>query len=159
MTMMLAAILVQAGPASATAEPPATPVTQAAQATPAWLAGCWEEVSDRGWAEECWTVPRDGMALGSGRTGKGDKVRSWEAMQMIPGRDGVLTFWGSPFGRNRVAFPAETVSENELVFANPAHDYPQRIRYWREGDRLMAETSLSDGSRAYRWSFKRMGGE
>ncbi len=41
------------------------------------------------------------------------------------------------------------------LFANAAHDYPQRIRYWREGETLNAEISLLDGSKAMRWQYKR----
>ena len=45
-----------------------------------------------------------------------------------------------------------------IEFSNPAHDYPQRIRYWREGDTLHAEIALLDGSRAVQWSYAPMGG-
>ena len=40
-----------------------------------------------------------------------------------------------------------------MTFVNETHDYPQRIRYWREGMALNAETSLMDGSSAERWSY------
>jgi len=39
------------------------------------------------------------------------------------------------------------------VFENRDHDYPQRIRYWREGEVLMAEISLADGSKPMRWRY------
>lgn len=48
--------------------------------------------------------------------------------------------------------------ERMIEFANPAHDYPQRIRYWREGNRLKARISLMDGSKAEDWDYGRMGG-
>jgi hypothetical protein len=41
----------------------------------------------------------------------------------------------------------------DIIFANPAHDYPQRIRYWREGRLLMAETSKMDGSETQSWTY------
>jgi hypothetical protein len=41
------------------------------------------------------------------------------------------------------------------VFADPGHDYPQRIRYAREGDRMTAEISLMDGSRGQGFAFRR----
>ncbi|MGY4397037.1 hypothetical protein ACVWZA_002228 [Sphingomonas sp. UYAg733] len=37
-----------------------------------------------------------------------------------------------------------------------AHDYPQRIRYWREGKILNAKISLSYGSKRMRWSYSAM---
>lgn len=47
--------------------------------------------------------------------------------------------------------------EGEIVFADPAHDYPQRIRYWRDGAMLRAEISKMDGSRVNRWAYVPMG--
>ncbi|MBH0014602.1 hypothetical protein I6F66_21375, partial [Pseudoalteromonas sp. NZS100_1] len=41
----------------------------------------------------------------------------------------------------------------DISFANPDHDYPQRIRYWREGRLLMAETAMMDGSNAQNWTY------
>ena len=41
-----------------------------------------------------------------------------------------------------------------IEFTNPAHDYPQRIRYWREGDKLIAEIALIDGKRAVSWTYE-----
>jgi hypothetical protein len=43
-----------------------------------------------------------------------------------------------------------------LRFENRGHDYPQVVRYWREGDVLMAEISLADGSKPNRWKYKRV---
>ena len=44
-----------------------------------------------------------------------------------------------------------------MTFVNPGHDYPQRVRYWREGGALKAEISLIDGSNAMQFTFARMG--
>jgi hypothetical protein len=49
---------------------------------PGWMAGCWEQRSGDKWTEECWTAPRAGIMLGSGRSGKGDALREWEVMQI-----------------------------------------------------------------------------
>lgn len=121
---------------------------------PGWMAGCHTETKGEQWTEECWTAPRAGIMLGSGRSGKGEALRSWESMRIERGADGVLTFWGSPGGAKPVAFRMERATATEIVFANPAHDYPQRIRYWRDGKVLNAEVSLSDGSKAMRWAYR-----
>ena len=128
-------------------------------ALPGWMAGCWEEKAGDGWTEECWTSPRGGIMLGSGRSGTGGVLRSWEVMQieMIETDDPVidpLTFYGAPEGKNRTAFSwVRDSTEPGVTFVNTAHDYPQRIRYWRDGQYLMAETSLADGSKARRWRY------
>lgn len=121
---------------------------------PGWMAGCHVETKGEQWAEECWTSPRAGIMLGSGRAGKGETLRSWEAMRIERGPDGVLTFWGSPSGKQPVPFRMERATETEIIFVNPAHDYPQRIRYWQDGRRLNAEISLKDGSKAMRWQYR-----
>jgi hypothetical protein len=126
---------------------------------PGWMAGCWEQRSGERWAEECWTAPRGGMMLGTGRAGVGEQVSSWETMRIARGEtgtDGVplpMAFVGAPSGLGWTVF-AWSPSEGEGVeFANAAHDYPQRIRYWREGDKLRARISVLDGSRAVEWTY------
>ena len=49
-------------------------------------------------------------------------------------------------------------SEQAIEFANPAHDYPQRIRYWKTDQGISAETALADDSKPDRYDFKPMGG-
>ncbi|QNA86941.1 hypothetical protein G4G27_11710 [Sphingomonas sp. So64.6b] len=136
--------------AAASAAGPAT------NGAPIWLAGCWVQQVAQKWTEECWTPPRAGMMLGSGRSGVGPRLKSWEANQILPDADGKLVFWASPGGGTRVAFPLLSQGANEIVFANAAHDYPQRIRYWREGKALNAEISLTDGSKSMRWHYSAM---
>ena len=124
-------------------------------AAPAWMAGCWSQNKAPKWTEECWMGPRGGVMLGAGRAGAGDKLNEWEAMQIIPGADVKLVFWASPDGGARVSFVEVSHGPTEIVFANAGHDYPQRVRYWREGATLNAEVSLLDGSKAMRWQYKR----
>lgn len=131
----------------------AAPVGAREAVLPGWMAGCWTEAKGDRWSEECWTAPRAGSMLGSGRTGHGEQLRNWEVMQILTGKDGKLAFWGAPQGAERTAFALVTQTASEIVFANPAHDYPQRIRYWREGELLNAETALADGSKAMRWRY------
>jgi len=128
-------------------------------ALPDWMAGCWEHRSQDRWTEECWTVPRGGIMLGSGRSGTGGVLDSWEVMQieLVETDDPVidpLTFYGAPKGQNRTAFSWDRSSKAPgITFVNAGHDYPQRIRYWRDGKDLMAEVSLAGGSKAQRWRY------
>jgi hypothetical protein len=54
-----------------------------------------------------------------------------------------------------VTFGWSPSNEAGVTFFNVAHDYPQRIRYWREGDVLNAEIALKDGSKPMRWVYHR----
>ena len=130
---------------------------------PGWMAGCWEQRSGEKWTEECWTAPRAGIMLGSGRSGTGGVLGSWEVMQIEVVETGdpavsPVTFYGAPGGKNRTPFAwLRGSKEPGMTFINAGHDYPQRIRYWREGEELRAETSLIDGTKAMRWRYRRSG--
>ena len=135
--------------AAAAAEPPPLP---------SFLAGCWEQRrANESWTEECWTGPRGGLMIGSGREGKGDTVRHWEWMRIERAADGALTFYGSPKGAPAVGFKATETSATSITFVNASHDYPQRVRYEQTADGLNAEVSLSDGSKPNRWVYLRIG--
>jgi hypothetical protein len=128
-------------------------------ALPNWLHGAWiQEGSDGQWADEYWTPPRGGLMIGAARMGRGDRVDLFEHTRIVRLPDGQLVFYGQPFGREAAAFPLVASDAAMMEFANAAHDYPQRIRYWREGTELRARVSLMDGSRAQEWRYRMMGG-
>ena len=129
----------------------------AALPMPSFLAGCWEQRKGERWTEECWTGPRGGLMIGSGRIGKGDKVNHWEWMRIERGADGVLTFYGSPKGAPAVGFEATEASDQKITFVNASHDYPQRVRYVAAAGGIDAEVSLANGSKPQRWRYRRPG--
>lgn len=132
---------------------PAQPGGPAAR-LPAWLAGYWQAQDGVAWADEMWNGPRGGSMQGIGRAGAGPQTQSWEAMRIATGPEGGLVFYAQPRGGAATAFPAVSIGEDAIEFANPRNDYPQRIRYWRQGQLLMAEISRIDGSDAQRWNFR-----
>lgn len=127
----------------------------AKEGLPGWMAGAWQQANGDRWTEEYWSPPRAGLMLGAGRSGKGETLGDWEATRIEIADNGKPVFIASPGGAAPVRFPLVRTDEWEIVFANPAHDYPQRIRYWRDGDALMAEIALADGSRARQWRYNR----
>jgi hypothetical protein len=131
----------------------ALPAQGRAGELPDWLTGEWVQKRDDRWTEEVWTLPRGGVMIGVGRTGRGEKLQSWEVMRIVRAADGSLAFHGAPEGGPATIFPAIAEGVRDISFANPTHDYPQRIRYWREGRLLMAETANMDGSRAQNWTY------
>lgn len=134
----------------------ATPAMAAGPAMPGWLTGCWAEEKGPNWTEECWSGPRAGNMLGGSRNGRGEQLHNWEVMQIEQATDGKITLYAQPKGAPRSDFPMESIGDREITFLNTAHDYPQRIRYWRVGMDLNAEISLADGSKAIRWRYKRL---
>ncbi len=99
-----------------------------------WLAGCWEGKLGSTVVEEQWMKPAGGAMLGLGRNVAGVKTTMMEFL-LISKREGVLTYsvqlrHGGPVTHFKLA----RASENEVVFENPEHDFPQRILYRREPD-------------------------
>lgn len=130
----------------AAADPPPLPV---------FMAGCWERSNGERWTQECWMEPRAGLMLGTSREGKGSELVIWEWMRIEQSADGSITFYASPRGAPPSGFQARTVTADSIEFANPAHDYPQRIRYWIAEGNLEAEISRIDGTDPSRWSYRR----
>ncbi len=124
------------------------------RALPDWLAGSWRMEQGSDWADEMWMQPRGGMMLGLGREGFGPQVQLWETMRIAVKPDGKVSFYAQPRGGPPTEFPMVAVSAESVEFANPANDYPQRIRYWRQGQLLMTEISRLDGGDLQRWNYR-----
>jgi len=125
---------------------------------PSWMTGCWEMRNGERWAEECWTAPRGGQMLGSGRTGDASGVRSFEFMRIE--REGeTLAFRAAPGGQGWTSFASTPDAGDGVTFVNAENDYPKRVRYWREGGELRAEISQLDGSHVIHFAFRSMNGQ
>ncbi len=126
---------------------------------PGWMSGAWEQDRLRWGLVRRILVPaarRPHDRRGAYRQGHYG-VTVFEHMRIIQKDDGTLVFFAQPFGRPAAEFPMVDRGNATIEFANPAHDYPQRIRYWREGDRLRARISRMDGSNAEEWDYGPMG--
>ena len=124
---------------------------------PEWMTGAWAHTDGESWADEYWTPPRAGIMIGASRAGEGEKLQFWEHMRIVREADGKLAFWAISADQKPVRFVATRKAATEIVFENAAHDYPQRIRYWREGKELKAQISLMDGSQPMDFSWGMMG--
>jgi len=140
--------------ACAFAASPAVAAGPAAPSLPAWLAGTWAMEQGAAWADEVWTGPRGGMMLGLARSGFGPDVESWESLRIVLKPGGALVYVVQAKGGTAVEFPLAVASASAVEFANPGHAFPQRIRFWREGQLLMSEASKMDGSEAVRMNFR-----
>ncbi|MBB6426622.1 DUF6265 family protein [Sphingopyxis sp. JAI128] len=120
-----------------------------------WLAGDWASEADGRWTEESWTAPRGGVMLGHSRSGRGEELREYEFIRIAADGDGVIAYIAMPQGGAPVAFRLVRQEVSSAIFENPAHDYPQRIAYVRDGDTLTATISAIDGSKPRRWTYRR----
>jgi Domain of unknown function (DUF6265) len=124
---------------------------------PGWMTGAWAGGEGEAWVDEFWTNPRGELMIGAGRAGQGNKLMSFEHMRIERESDGTLVFWALPGGKNATRFVAVHADGDDVIFENAANDYPQRVRYWREGKELKAQISLIDGSKPMDFSWKMMG--
>ncbi len=120
-----------------------------------WLAGDWASEADGRWTEESWAPPRGGMMIGYSRSGRGADLREFEFIRIIRGDDGALAYIAQPQGGAPVAFRLAKSDKARATFENPAHDYPQRIEYVRDGDTMTATISAIDGTKPRRWTYRR----
>jgi hypothetical protein len=116
-----------------------------------WMSGCWENAD--GDYREVWSAPDHGYLFGYALALKDDRVSFFEQSRIDPGKG--FTFNAYPAGKGPSLFREIERGASHIVFADPGHDYPQRIRYAREGDRMTAEISLIDGSRGQGFAFRR----
>ena len=105
----------------------------------AFLAGCWRSEKGGRVVEEHWLAPAGGTLMGVGRTVSAGKTTEHEFLQIRDLADG-LTYIAKPSGQPEASFRATSKSAGEIVFENPAHDFPQKITYRLTGDTLMART-------------------
>ena len=103
----------------------------------AWLQGCWQMDAGARVVEEQWMAPRGGVMLSMGRTVRDGKLVEYESV-VLREVDGRLAYEAHPSGQPSVVFMSTTVDASTVTFENPAHDYPQRVGYKRDGDSLLA---------------------
>jgi hypothetical protein len=102
-----------------------------------WLAGRWCSNGDGRQIEEVWLAEAGATALGLSRTVRGQKLESFEYMRIVS--DGKAAhFHVQPNGAPPTVFSQAGRGQGWIRFENPEHDFPNRIEYRREGDRLHA---------------------
>jgi len=129
-----------------------------------WLAGYWLSCEGGRDVAETWSERRGGVMMGYTIT-TGRNSFSWEQMRIeagLPGGGGggdggdvgEPSFVAQPRGAERgVAFRLVRSGPREAVFENLAHDFPQRVIYRREGDRLTGRIEGA-GGQAMEWNYR-----
>ncbi len=102
-----------------------------------WLAGCWSQDGQEAGSVEQWTAPAGGTMLGMNRTVSGGKTVAFEYLRIVEEEGGWIVLIASPSGQETARFNMVSMSENDVVFENKEHDFPQRIIY-----RLVASGKL-----------------
>jgi hypothetical protein len=102
-----------------------------------WMAGHWAATIDGVAMEELWLPPSGGLMLGMHRDVKGGRAISFEFLRIALTKEGIA-YVSQPGGQPPTPFRLVESGARRAVFANPEHDFPQRILYWMKGAQLCA---------------------
>ncbi len=111
-----------------------------------WLAGCWSSEGAEHGSAEHWMAPAGGTMLGMARTVRDGQTVAYEWLRIVETPNGSLRYLARPDGGAETRFElverqGGAGQDEAVAFANPDHDFPQRIAYRRSGTRLEAEIS------------------
>lgn len=110
----------------------------------AWLAGPWKLVRGATVIEEQWTQPGGATMIGMSRTQAKGKTAAFEFLR-IEERDGKLVYIAQPQGGPATEFVATSLTPDGVLFENPNHDFPKKIRYRRVSEKCVT-ASIEDAS-------------
>lgn len=102
-------------------------------------------------------APRGGVMIGMSRTVREGKLIEHEFIRLIE-REGRLVYRAMPSRQAPTEFTSTVASDTLMIFENPAHDFPQRMIYRRQGsDSLTAriEGPGTGGTRGVDFRFAR----
>ena len=119
-----------------------------------WLAGYWLSCDAGREVSETWSDPRGGVL--SNMTATVEAGRGAIEFGRIAPQGNGLAFFAQPDGQPPAIFPLTDAEDGRAVFANPGHDFPQRILYRREGDSLIAriEGEAGGATQAVEWRYR-----
>ncbi len=117
-----------------------------------WLAGNWVTIEGHHYTAEIWSGPVGGILFGHGQVTDMGRTVSFEEMR-IEATETAVFYVARPAGEGETRFRLVTVDGQRLVFEAPEHDYPQRIVYQRDGDRLTVRIETLDGRDGRTWTW------
>lgn len=121
-----------------------------------WLIGTWENKTQRGSLFETWSQLNENEFSGKSYMVKDKDTMLFETIRLLQEKEQLFYI---PVVKNQndgqpVRFALKSISENALVFENPAHDFPQVISYTRIApDSLLAEISGTRNGQLRKQSF------
>ncbi len=137
-------------------------LTAAAQSSlmPTFMVGCWtgEHANSPRDSYEVWMGPKAARMLGISQTVLSGRTE-FEFLRIERVETNVVEYVAQPSGRPPTRFRMTDASATHAEFSNPEHDFPQRIRYAREGDLLRAELSGGNPVRRVEFRFRKVGCE
>ncbi len=94
-----------------------------------WMSGCWAADDSESGSIEYWTAPAGGTMFGISRTVVDGKTIAFEYLRIVTDEEDDIFLIASPSGQQTARFELSNMSQRQVVFVNPEHDFPQRIIY------------------------------
>ncbi len=118
-----------------------------------WLQGCWAAPGSEAGSVEIWSSSAGGSLLGLARSVRDGRTVAHEFLQIRDDGQGIA-FIAQPSGQPQARFPLRLLDSTQVLFENPAHDFPQRISYQRQGrDAVLAAIEGREDGRIRRIEF------
>jgi len=119
-----------------------------------WMAGSWVQDKGKTVVLESWVGPNHGLMAAVNVSAWDTGKTSYEFLRIVDTAES-MSYMASPSGREPVEFKFKEAIGQRVVFENEKNDYPQRIIYWRDGDKLGAriEGKLQGRDRSDEWLF------
>jgi hypothetical protein len=135
----------------------------------AWLEGCWRGSLNQREFNEHWLPPRANLMVGASHTALPERTQSFEYLRIEVRPDGIY-YVAVPSGQKEAAFRLverttdTTAGRNDEIytFANPAHDFPQKIVYRRASEGWLyatVEGNVNGAPRQVIYPMRRVGCE
>ena len=94
-----------------------------------WMSGCWAYDDAEPGSGEYWMPPVGGTMFAVSRSIRDSRTVAFEYLRIEESAEGSLALFASPSGQSPARFDMVSLTNNEVVFENPEHDFPQRIIY------------------------------
>ena len=112
-----------------------------------WLVGMWEGIQGQGIYHEEWAMKSETELSGKAYLIKKGEIKNSEILE-IHIAEGVI-FYTADVSHNPdpVSFKLTSQNNNNFIFENPEHDFPQKITYERKdnGSLLAVVEAVKDG--------------
>lgn len=121
-----------------------------------WLIGTWESVTNEGSSFETWKKINDNEYFGKSYMVNGADTVVFETIRLVQ-ENSDLFYVPKVKDQNNgqeVRFKGKIISQTQLVFENPEHDFPQMITYKKiNADSLVAEISGTTNGKTEKQAF------
>lgn len=120
-----------------------------------WMSGRWRTApGGKVQIEEHWMAPAGSSMLGMSRTVAGDRTVEFEYLRLEQRADAIY-YVAHPKARfPGTDFKLTRLSGQEVVFENPAHDFPKRIIYRKGSDgSLTASIDGGEGTKSMKFVY------